>query len=303
MARIACELRPKGILRIPVEERGNLLRGAFGELFRRLVCLPACESYERCPRAGVCPHQLLFAPRWEAGAQFGVETPPRAFLFRSMLDPEPEFSPDRPLRFELRLFGNAIEAAHLFLRAFALWADHGDRKRRVRLASAFALDRDGRTSSQLIDDGRLTGATAIRFNFDHCFAGPAGRTTTIEYLTPMWLKESGQDVRVPTIAALVQRIRDRLSLLCRFHEGMEWEAPFAEIGERAEQARNLKCEGEWLHRTRFSSRTDKAMPMCGFVGKVTCGDIDPALWPLLRIGEEIHAGRFAVWGQGWYSIK
>ena len=135
-------------------------------------------------------------------------------------------------------------------------------------------------------------------------AWPAGgATATIECLTPMWLKERGQDVRVPTIAVLVQRIRDRLSMLCNFHEGKEWNALFAEIRECAEKAENLKCEGEWVHSSRFSSRTDKAMPMGGFVGKVSCGGIDPALWPLLRIGEEIHAGRFAVWGQGWYSIK
>jgi len=301
MARVACELRPEGILRIPVDERGNLLRGAFGELFRRLVCDPACESYENCPRAGACPHHLLFAPRWEAGAQFGLETPPRAFLFCNMLDPDPEFSPDRSLRFELRLFGNAIEAAHLFLQAFALWSGHGDTKRRVRLTSAFALDWEGRACCQLVEDGHLTGMGAVPLGFDRCFTGQAeGSTATIDCLTPMWLKERGQDVRVPTIAVLVKRIRDRLSMLCSFHERIKWDALFAEIGERAEKAENLEYEGEWVHRSRFSSRTDKAMPMGGFVGKVRCGGIDPVLWPLLRIGEEIHAGRFAVWGHGRY---
>jgi hypothetical protein len=43
--------------------------------------------------------------------------------------------------------------------------------------------------------------------------------------------------------------------------------------------------------------------MGGFVGKILCEGIDPALWPLLRIGAEIHAGRYTAWGNGWYRIQ
>lgn len=311
MARIACELRPEGVYYSPVQERGNMLRGAFGDKLRQLVCSTDRETCERCPQAAECPFQLLFAPRSEEGKSEGRGTPPKAYLIRSMLDEGAEFNSSRPLRFELRLFGSAIESADTILRPFALWAEHRNPQRRVQLASAFSLDWNDRPSAQLAEAGRLTGSKAVSLDFGPCFAKPVySSAATLHYMTPMWLKEKKvegekhrKDVRIPTIEALVREVRSRIWLLSKSHEDREWKHDSVRIDELAKRARNLAKDGEWVDRSRYSSHTDQSMPMGGFVGKILCEGIDPALWPLLRIGAEIHAGRYTAWGNGWYRIQ
>jgi len=59
VARVRCELRPEGVVSIAVEQRGNLLRGSFGDCFRRLICDPGCSGYEQCPRKGSAHQALL----------------------------------------------------------------------------------------------------------------------------------------------------------------------------------------------------------------------------------------------------
>jgi hypothetical protein len=304
MARIMCELRPEGLVSIAVEQRGNLLRGAFGTLFRRLVCVPACSDAAHCPRHGTCPHELLFAPRWPSGAHVGLESPPRAFLFRPPLDPDPCFTASRPLRFELRLFGEAISTAVLFLRTFQLLADRRVADRRIHLDSAYALDWSGSPCAELVRGGQLTGAHPLALDFASFFGDwNCSGATTIQFLTPTWLRENGHDLHVPTYSAMTCRIRDRISMLCRLYEGKEWNANFAAIGQAAALTTAGDWNGGWVTYPRISTRTGEEMPLGGFRGAVTWQDIDPRLLPLLRMGEEIHVGRQVVWGHGRYRLQ
>ena len=304
MARISCELRPEGLVSIAVEQRGNLLRGAFGTLFRRLVCDPACSDAAHCPRNGTCPHQLLFAPRWPAAAQLGLESPPRAFLFRPPLGPDPCFTGQRPLRFELRLFGEAISTAALFLRTFQLLAESRVGDRRIHLVSAYALDWSGNPCAELVRAGELTGEQPPALDFSSFFDDGSGPdAATIKFLSPTWLREKGRDLRVPTFPALVCRLRDRISMLCRFYQGQEWQATFAAIGQVASHTPTGDWEGSWVEYPRVSTRTGEEMPLGGFRGSVTYQGIDTRLRPLLRIGEEIHAGSQVVWGHGRFQIQ
>jgi hypothetical protein len=92
-------------------------------------------------------------------------------------------------------------------------------------------------------------------------------------------------------------------MLCRLYEELEWQAGFAAIGQAADKATVCDWEGGWVEYSRPSTRTDEEMPLAGFRGTISCKGIDPRLWPLLRIGEEIHVGRQVVWGHGLFQIS
>ena len=304
VARVRCELRPEGVVSIAVEQRGNLLRGSFGDCFRRLICDPGCSGYEQCPRKGSCPHELLFAPKRPPGAPKRLNTPPRAYLFRPPLDSDPCFTTLRPLIFELRLFGDAISTVGMFLQAFQLLARNGIADRRMHLVSAYSLEWDGNPCVELVHAEQLTREQPRVLDFSGLFRDVGSPDeATIEFLTPIWLRENDKDLHVPTFSALVCRLRDRVSMLCRLYEGKEWQAEFAAIGHAASQATVTDWEGHWVEHSRGSTRTGKEMPLGGFLGTITCHGIDPRLWSMLRIGKEIHVGREVVWGHGQYHIR
>jgi hypothetical protein len=304
VARLMVELRPEQPLHLPLEHRGNVLRGAFGRIFQRQVCDPDCPGAATCLRREDCPYAQIFEPRWPDGASFGMETAPRGFLFRPPLSSDPEFGPHRAVRFELRLFGKGIEYAEHFLRAFRLFSQFGLADRAVHLRSVIALDWSGRTLASLVADGQPTNSRAVPLTLTGFFSEHIQVSeAAIEFVTPTWLREQGHDLRVPTFSGLVQRVRDRISMLSRIHEKAEWQADFRAIGQLADQAVTVDWDGRWVKPGRTSTRTGQTMPLGGFVGFVHCSGVDAALWPLLQMGQEVHAGRHAVWGQGWFRIQ
>ncbi|MGH9344145.1 MAG: CRISPR system precrRNA processing endoribonuclease RAMP protein Cas6, partial [Terriglobia bacterium] len=80
--------RPQETLRLPAQNKGNTLRGAFGSSFRRLVCVPECRSAQACPLSESCPYKLIFEPAPPQGSDRLSKNQdiPRPFIFRPPLD-------------------------------------------------------------------------------------------------------------------------------------------------------------------------------------------------------------------------
>jgi hypothetical protein len=290
-----------------VEERGNALRGGFGTAFRQLVCDPACPGAAACPSRQQCPYACLFEPVWpEAATRMGTLDVPRPFVFRPSLSSDSEFSASRLLRFELRLMGQAARHHEFFVQAFRRLASCGLGHDRVpfEIVSARSLDWSGQVTASLLQDGCPTGAPPPPLTFQPLMeqADDAG-SVVLEFVTPVLIKENGVELRVPTFPAVVKRLRDRVSHLCMAYEGKRWEADYGAIGEAAARAAVTSVDGQWESRSRVSSRTGRKTPLSGFSGRVAFEPVDPRLLPLLRIGQEIHLGRHASWGNGWYRAQ
>jgi hypothetical protein len=136
----------------------------------------------------------------------------------------------------------------------------------------------------------------------------------LRFLTPLLLK-SGSGVSAdgtrtpareirdrPALGVIVRRLRDRLSSLCTFF-GERWDCPdFAAWGTVADRATIVESRTTWLTRIRQSTRTGQSHEISGLVGQTTYDFPDEAtlhtLTPLLRMGELIHVGKNAPWGNG-----
>jgi CRISPR-associated endoribonuclease Cas6 len=290
-----------------IAERGNALRGGFGLAFRDLVCDPACSGASHCLCREDCPYACLFEPVWpEAASRLGTLDLPRPFVFRPPLKGDPEFGPAQPMLFELRLFGQAIHSYEFFIRAFQNLSVRGLGQARIPfdLMSVASVDWSEGVSALIQRDGHLTGASPVLLDFRACASQEdrSGRIT-IEFATPTLVKENGVELRVPTLPAMVKRLRDRISHLCLAYERIQWEVDYGGIGELASCSSIAAVKGEWEDRSRVSSRTGQRTPLSGFCGYVTYKDFDPRITPLLLIGQEIHLGRHAAWGNGWFRLR
>jgi hypothetical protein len=64
----------------------------------------------------------------------------------------------------------------------------------------------------------------------------------------------------------------------------------------------VAVQSRWLDRSR-RTRQGFAQDLSGFVGEVTYRrDLTPFL-PLLLLGECLHVGKNAAFGNGWYEMK
>jgi hypothetical protein len=143
---------------------------------------------------------------------------------------------------------------------------------------------------------------------DHDRRSAAG-DITLEFLTPTTLKagstvdRAGELVRRPAFHHVLKRLRDRINALATFYGDGPLEVDFKALGRAAERVETSADSTRWVDRARISGRRQVEHDLSGFVGSITFhGPLDSFL-PWLRIGEYVHVGKNAVFGNGWFVIR
>lgn len=283
----------------------NVLRGALGLIFRKLVCPTEWMDHpcHPCPMYLSCPYGQLFMPT----------PPPEASKLRLQQDlpkpyviEPPGLQPDRPvtterLPFALILIGNAIDRLPYFITTLECLGHEGLGRDRVPfdIETITSLHPDGNellfmrgeptvrlpsrritTCDVLRSPSHLTAPLTIpQVDGHRALSESASRTLKLHFLTPMLLKTgSGVDThgrRIkayeirerPPFGVLARRLRDRLSALCSFF-GKPWQdADFAGLGQAADAVQLVDSHTVWLTRVRRSTRTGDSHEISGFVGQ------------------------------------
>ncbi len=289
----------------PPGKAANILRGAFGEIFRRLACVPHCRDARTCEIRESCPYATVFEPLGGDNSPSGLADSPRPFVFRARHLDGHIVQPGQPFYFDLNVFTRKQEVLAYFVLTFSALAREGLGPKR------------GKADLQLVRS-LAVGASPERIVFDKAtqlIAGeldpaaldlsaipdPAPTAIRIDFLSPTELKHDQKIVERPEFSILFGRIRDRISTLRRLYGTGPLEIDFQETNRRAAAVRMTRCD---LHREdaeRRSSRTGQSHPIGGFVGSTEYeGDLAEFL-PYLNAARWVGVGRQAVWGKGEIS--
>lgn len=295
---------------IPPGKAGNVIRGAFGAVFRSICCTPACGNSPAGRHRPDCPYGLIFEPGPPAGAEVlrKLESIPRPFVFRPPLHHQQElYLPGQELSFGLLLFGRAIPYLRYFLASFHRLAEEGlgVGKGRVYLDGADEISPGG--ACRPIYESHTGIVGDLRWSFDAVAAAArnaqSAERVNMLFLTPTHLVVGGKAVRSPQFADVFKRARDRVNALSTFYGGGRLEADFAALGRLSEQVERKHADIRWISVTRRSMRTGHSHPLSGFVGAAEYqGDLTPFL-PWLLAGQYCHVGKHAVWGNGRYTAS
>src|SRR4051794_24105090 len=105
----------------PDDKAANVLRGAFGGIFRKLACVPSCGGVTTCEIASDCPYARIFEPRQELTLQqgpSGLSDWPRPFVFRALHLDGKRVQAGASFYFDLILFERPETALPYFVLAF-----------------------------------------------------------------------------------------------------------------------------------------------------------------------------------------
>ena len=117
------------------------------------------------------------------------------------------------------------------------------------------------------------------------------------------LRAEGVLARRPAFGPLAKRLRDRINALSYFYCGEGLDIDFKAFGEQAEKITTVADSTRWVESSRYSRRREVTHDLSGFVGEVTFeGDLGMFL-PYLKLGEYLHVGKNAVFGNGWYRNR
>jgi hypothetical protein len=289
--------------------RGSVLRGAFGITLRRLVCHDLALACRACPLEVTCPYPQTFEPRPPAGAErlSALQDVARPFVFDPPTDERAEFAPGEAVSFGLVTIGRASRLVPYFVSAFRNLADEGLGPRRARfdLAEVAALDARGTATALYQDTSPLVrlAAPTLRTR-DLVRPDDAERTrVTLRFVTPLELKDQGAPVRRPDLGPIVRRLRDRANMLSTFFGDAPLALDFRGLALLADGVRLVEERTRTVQVNRRSSRTGQRHDVGGLLGEATYeGAAIPALMPLLRLGEAIHVGKHAAFGNGRVEV-
>ena len=296
---------------------GSTLRGGFGHVFKRTVCVWPPGDCGRCLLRNTCAYPYVFetAPPPDAEKLRGLEQVPRPFV----LEP-PEgggrqsYRPGERLDFGLVLIGRGLDYLPYFVMTFGelgrtgLGADRG----RFDVVEVLAEHPSGTRriwspgAGGLAEHERVTAADLAR---PVALAGMSElpRRLALRFQTPARVRSEGRVRSVPTFQEVVRALLRRLSSLCYFHCGCELQADFKGLIERASTIRTIGSELRWQEQGRVSGRQHQRIDMSGVLGRLVFEASEASVWepylPLLAAGEWVHIGKGTVMGLGKYRIE
>lgn len=262
----------KDAIFFPVHKPGNILRGAFGILFRELAC--------RCPggHAKDCAYARIFEPKPLVPGPSGFADLPRPFVFRAAHLDGKRIAPGERFHFEVNLFTRDPWPVKYFEATFA------------KLASEGLGPGRGRAWLEGLDHSVLEMSLSL--------PAVAVDRLTIQFVTPTELKAAEGWLVEPSFEVLMARLRDRISNLGAQYGDGPLETDFREFAGRARRVAMVECDLQQVDAERTSGRTGQTHPLSGFTGRATySGDLTEFL-PYLQIGQYTGVGRQTVWGKG-----
>jgi hypothetical protein len=310
------QLRLKGELKVSPSYAGSMLRGAFGTALRRIVCLNLGQKCIDCLTREACAYQKIFSPITPVDSERLSKNRdmPRGFIIKPPLR-EDTYGPEKPFSFRMILVGELIQWLPYIIVPFSELGRTGIGRERTRFIfeTLSCLNTKGEQGREVYSasDNLVRAGEIVSPSFEELTSmnirkpGPL----TLNFLTPTLLmyspdRERGtsRPMRVPEFHVVVKRLRDRINRLATAYCGTELQVDYKELGRKAEEVKTSSAQGEWQERSR-KTRAGERQDLSGFVGSITYeGDFEDLL-PLLRLGEYLHVGKNAAFGNGWYRVE
>jgi len=303
-------------LKVDPSSTGTMLRGAFGTALRRIVCLDLNQRCLDCPTRESCAYQKIFSPITTVDSKRLSKNRdmPRGFVLKPPLKAD-TYGPERLFSFRMILIGELIKWLPYIIVPFSELGRIGIGRERVSFTfeRLLSLDFKGRQSHEIYSatDNLVRLGNMVSPSFEELMAldNKLPRSLALTFLTPTLLmynangkKGGSKPVTVPEFHVVVKRLRDRINRLATAYCGTELNVDYKELGKKSESVKISSVQGGWRKRSR-RTRAGERQNLSGFVGTIIYeGDFEKFL-PLLQLGEYLHVGKNAAFGNGWYRVE
>ena len=294
-------------------DKGNIFRGRFGYLLRDIACIGDTE--QSCEKKCQYPDRCVYSKCFETPVPDdspmlrGQPFAPHPFVLRPPRTGKLDYATGDTFTCNLILIGEAINLLPWIVFAFDQMG-----KRRIglqgkrgqcRLEKVESLtvcdSQQPKTiytaeSEMLTDDGLILHLNDVMDN-----APNVADAIELEFITPTSIKVGGKWTSHLTFEHLIRNLLRRIRFLSYFHCGEDLDIDAHALIKAADSITH-KSQLRWFRKDRYSYRTEKSVPMGGFIGKIRFeGDLQPFL-PFIFFGEYLHIGHHTAFGFGQYRI-
>lgn len=294
------------------EHKGSSIRGALLGSLRRSFCLKPKEKFcEPCVLKDTCPISFLLSHSGENSARYTY--PPRPFLIKPSLDKMNEFKPDEELTFTLGFFGeDAIKFFPYVIAGARLMGKTGigviEKRGRMNLCRVVSVNPLKEKEQEIFEEEKelkMMPCLPIDSEDIEMRANEIKKFNKIriKLLTPMRLVSEKKLVKnkIP-FDILYRRLLERFTTLISIYEGQKFDLDFKKIIEESQKVKIEESKIYWDDVFRYSSRHKRRIPMGGYLGEIIYQGDFTNFAEILAWGEQIHVGKYAILGNGWYEM-
>lgn len=290
---------------LPRMNKAITLRGAFGSSLRSLVCVDRNAECSSCGFHSNCVYGFVFSPSIseEADRLRLSRDIPRPFVIKSPSRDKDVYMPGDELEFELVLVGKARQLFPYVVVSFQRLGETGVgvKRGKFRVECIEALDARGRSHTVMEKGSSMVQVPSVEIALEDAPHWDP-KTVQVEFLSPVLLKKENRWEK-PYFGTLMRRLRDRINALSYFYCDQVMEMDYRGFGERADKVESVFEDLRWVQESRFSKHRDLNHTLKGWVGRATYSGALQEFFPLLWLGQFLHVGKAAAFGQGDYIIK
>jgi hypothetical protein len=296
--------------------KGSVVRGAWGQAFKRIVCVRPDGQCEPCAVRQRCSYPYVFetSPPPDVPAFRRQRYAPHPYVLEPPLDEKEHYAAGESVTFGLLLLGRAVlSLPHVILAAE--WAGRaGIGRGRARFALETVRTREAHGESSVIYDGasrrflweprelRLDELVRVR---QQRFHAPPTDRVRLRFLTPTRVRAGGDLQGELPFDLLIRSLLRRLWQLVLVHGDDVPTLDHRALLDRARSVPTVRHALLWRDWERYSHRQRTKMRLGGLIGEVEYAldaEARAELLPLLFAGELLHVGSGTTFGLGRYEI-
>jgi hypothetical protein len=284
---------------------GSTWRGAFGHALRRTVCITREPECTHCLLWRSCVYSQVFeTPAGHGPLLEKINAAPHPYIMQPLATSGRQYAPGESFELHLTLLGAAIGHLPYLTHALRQVGEHGigkgDGRCALETVQQESVPGNGEWQEIYTPGGSLQ---ALPGSVPLIPPLPQGLRVVLQ--TPFRLLQEGTPIRSGRFSfqLFINTLMRRISLLHAYHAGVELEADFKALSQRAAGIPLLEAELHWHEWSRYSNRQQNKVQMGGLVGSFGLPvDGLEDFWPWLWLGQWVHAGKGAVMGMGGYAL-
>ncbi len=299
-------LRALGNIVLP-PYKGSTLRGAFGNAFKKVVCITRQTACITCLLKNRCVYSYVFEtpPPPDSSKMKKYPFAPHPFVIVPPLEEKRKYDTGETLCFKLVLIGKSIDFLPYFIYTFDELGKKGIGKGRGRYqleeVKTFLHEKAEETIYSNKDKVLHSNFRTVQIS-DFASFQISPHTLHLNFITPIRLKFDERLIPTLEFHILFRNLLRRISLLSYFHCDKELNIDFKGLIEKSKRVEVKNSNLRWFDWERYSNRQKTSMMMGGLIGSILFGGNFSEFLPYIYLGEYIHVGKGTSFGLGKYKI-
>ena len=284
---------------------GSTLRGGFGTVFKKVVCISLDRDCTQCLLKENCAYSYIFETQQTGKLKASYDLPeyPHPFIIEPPAESKCQYESGDELTFTLTLIGKAIDFLPYFVFVYQELGRKGIGKGRGKytMKKVESLLEEPRIIYNA-DSGTLSSDYQTKTFADIVRKSENADVVSLEFLTPTRVKHRGKLTTAMDFTILMKNLLRRTMLLSELHCGEKLEFDHKELLKKAGDIEIVDSALNWQEWERYSSRQKTRIKLGGFAGRITFSGELTEFMPFIRLGEYIHIGKGTSFGLGKYEV-